>query len=235
MKIQEVSASTVESAKREAPSEATEGALINETKKMKLEEPEEPEKKIEVDDEEKYVLYQETSGRENESWYFFIRYKGNEENLMHLAKQLNSVEFYIIDEMSTFDIDMEHMVSAKAAKEMTKVEINSIRFHSKYDGLLQRVDLDFRKRDSDETKICKANDILADGGIEEYVDGEDVDPEDMKEEDESDDELDGDSSEEESPSPQARPKKEGRNVPKVLQQSNLPRFAQRKRKNNRRR
>ena len=225
------SVQTPENVKGDAASPSLSEELADETrKKMNLEGPET--KAGAVADDEKYVLYQETSAEENESWYFFIRYKGNEENLEHLARQLNSVEFYIIDELSTFDIDMEHMVSAKTAKEMTKVEINSVRFHSKYDGVLQRIDLDFRSRDSDETKICKANDVLGNGAIEEYLDKEDIDPEDMISDGE-DEARSSEESSEESPSPPPRRKNEGRNVPKILQQSNLPRFAQRKRKNNR--
>jgi hypothetical protein len=218
-----------ENIKREEPSSPSSGMeeeLVNETKKISLNR---LEKKFQVDEDDKYALFQETSGRECESWYFFIRYKGNEKNLEHLASQLNSVEFYVIDEMSTFDIDLKNLVSAKTAKEMSKVEINSVRFHGKYDGTLQKIDLEFRDRDSDETKICKANDILADGGIEEFLDGEDIDSEDMISDGESEEE-----SSEESPSPSLY-KNQTRNLPKVLQQSNLPRFAQRKRKNNRKR
>ena len=84
-----------------------------------------------------YVVLMETNGEECESWYYFIRYEGNEENLQHLSKQLEKIEMYIIDDLSTFDLDLEHLVSAQGAKEMTKIELNSISFHRKFDGVLK--------------------------------------------------------------------------------------------------
>jgi hypothetical protein len=109
---------------------------------------------------------------------------------------------------------------------MSKVELNSYMFHRKYDGVLDKIDFCFSKRDSDETKICKVNDVLGMGLIEEFIEGEDIDPEDMLSEDESS------SSEEETPSPpKVIPTNKG--MPKALLKSDLPNFAKRKRKNNR--
>ena len=71
-----------------------------------------------------YAVLMETSGEEMESWMYFIRVEGNEENLKHLQDQLEQVDWYILDEMSTFDLDLEHYVSAQTAKEMTKIELN---------------------------------------------------------------------------------------------------------------
>lgn len=189
--------------------------------------------KLEVDEEELYAALMETSGKECESWYYFIRLKGNEKNLEHLRGQLDSVEFYVIDDFSTFDIDMVNLVTAKTAKQMSKLELNSHMFHRKYDGVLERIDLGFSSRDSDEVKIVRANDVLSDGRIEDFIEGEDVDPEDMI----SDDEEEEGESEESSPSPPPPPpkkvstKKAG--VPKALLKSDLPHFAKRKRKINR--
>ena len=44
----------------------------------------------------KYDILMETSGEESESWYYFIRYDGNEENLKFLEKQLGKIEWEII-------------------------------------------------------------------------------------------------------------------------------------------
>ena len=183
-----------------------------------------------VRNDDLYAIFMETNGKEIETWLCFIRYKGNEENLEYLAKQLNSVKFYIIDDMSTFDIDLEHLVDGTTAKQMSKVELNSYMFHRKFDGTLQKINLEFSRRDSDETKISKANDVLAYGAIEEYMDGEDIDPEDLISDDED---VNSSTSSESSPSPVRRPKMsdEKNKMPRVLMQSNLPRFAQRKRNN----
>lgn len=130
--------------------------------------------------EDMYAVFMETNGKEIESWYNFIKVKGNEEALQHLQDQLESVDtWYVIDDMSTFDLDLEHPVNAKTAKSVTKLELNAYMFHRKFDGKLQKIDLEFSKRDSDETKISKTFDRLGYGQIDQYVDGEDINPEQM--------------------------------------------------------
>ena len=42
-----------------------------------------------------YVVLMETSGEECESWYYCLRYEGNEDNLKVLSEQLESVDWYI--------------------------------------------------------------------------------------------------------------------------------------------
>jgi hypothetical protein len=145
----------------------------------------------------KYVTLMETSGEENESWIFFIRLDGNEENIKHLQSQLEQVEWYIIDDLSTFDFDVEHPVSAQTAKEMTKVDLNHTSFHRKFDGILQKIDLGYTKKDGNDTKICKTFDILGYGQIENFIDDEDLDEEDLASDDGSSDTSSGSSSEEE--------------------------------------
>ena len=59
----------------------------------------------------KYAVLMETNGEECESWLYFIKHDGNEDKLQHLLKQLEQIEMYIIDDLSTFDLDLEHLVS----------------------------------------------------------------------------------------------------------------------------
>ena len=127
-----------------------------------------------------YVILMETSGEEYESWYYFIRYQGNEENLKYLSDQLDKVDCKILDDLSTFDLDIEHTVSSQTAKEMTKIDLNHTSFHRKFDGKLKKIDFDFKKKDGNETKICKLFDILGYGQIENYIDDEDIDDEDLE-------------------------------------------------------
>ena len=148
--------------------------------------------------ESKYVALMETNGKECESWYYFIKYEGNEENLKHLFNQLESVDWYVLDDLSVFDLDLEHFVSAQTAKEMTKLELNSYAFHRKFDCKLDQIDLGFRRKDKTEKKIGKAFDLLSYGQIEDYIDQEDIDSEDLLTENESDE--DSSSSEEDSSS-----------------------------------
>lgn len=131
--------------------------------------------------EVKYAILQETNGEENETWINFIRYKGNEEALEHLAKQLSTVEFYILDDLSTFDLETEYLVSELTAKEMSKVDLNHYSFHRKFDGVLKKIDLRLKDKQSNDRKLKNIFKVLGYGRIDEYIDGEDIDPEDMRE------------------------------------------------------
>lgn len=168
----------------------------------------------------KYVALMETNGQECESWYNFIRLDGNEKALEHLQSQLEQVEWYIVDDLSTFDLDLEHPVSAQTAKEMTKVELN-VQFHRKFDGKLKMIDFGFdkmkKKKDKErmnEAKICRVFDILGYGQCSDYISDEDIDPEDLvsSSEEETDDESESESSEEE----KKPEKKVTKAVPKAL-------------------
>lgn len=127
-----------------------------------------------------YVVLQEFNDQECEAWLYFIRRNGNEDNLNHLQQQLEKIDWYVMDSLSAFDLDLEHNVSAKTAKEMTKIELNAYTFHRKFDGKLQKIDFHFSRKDSNETKMCKVFDVLGYGQIENFIDDEDIDDEDME-------------------------------------------------------
>lgn len=182
----------------------------------------------------RYVALQETSGEEFESWIYFIRLEGNEENLLHLKKQLDQVDWVIIDDLSTFDLDLEHTVSELTAKEMTKVELN-VYFHRKFDGTLQKINFGFKHKDSNKRKIKRVFDKLGYGQIDEFIDKEDIDQEDLVEEDNKANDSENDDDDEEvsdttssSSSDESEEEKENtkpRGVPPALLNSSLPRFA----------
>lgn len=183
----------------------------------------------------RYVALQETSGEEFESWIYFIRLEGNEENLLHLKKQLDQVDWVIIDDLSTFDLDLEHTVSELTAKEMTKVELN-VYFHRKFDGNLKKINFGFKPKDSNKRKIKRVFDKLGYGQIDEFIDNEDVDQEDLVErgDNEEDDNNDDDeevsdtetsSSSSSSSDEDEKENNKPRGVPPALLNSSLPRFA----------
>ena len=183
-----------------------------------------------------YVALMETNGKECESWYYFIRREGNEEALKHLNDQLEKVDWYILDDLSTFDLDLDHNVSATTAKEMTKIELNSYAFHRKFDGKLDKINLGFKKKDKNEKMICKAFDQLGYGQIEDYISDEDLDPEDLTSNSESDseseseseeDEDDDDEAEEDDDSKKKDEKKVG-GIPPALLTCDRPRWAKAK-------
>lgn len=152
--------------------------------------------------EGRYVALLETNGEENEQWYYFIRYEGNEKNLQHLQNQLEKVDWYVLDDLSTFDLDLEHFVCAQTAKEMTKLELNT-QWNRKFDGKLEKIELGFKKKDKNDKMITRTFDMLGYGQIEDFIDDEDIDPEDLAdsgEESESDSDSDSENTENDSES-----------------------------------
>jgi hypothetical protein len=193
----------------------------------------------------KYAILQETSGEESESWLYFIKYQGNEEALEHLAKQLESIDWYILDDLSTFDLEKDYLVSEQTAKEMTKVDLNHYSFHRKFDGTLKKIDLKLKDSYKNEKKMAKVFDVLGYGRIDEFIDGEDIDPEDLangsgesSSESETDSsESESDSSESESDSTESESEEEKSNkkkgkMPSVVSKKpnkvEIPRFAKAK-------
>jgi len=64
---------------------------------------------------------------------------------------------------------------------MTKLELNALQFHRKFDGKLEKIDLKFSKRDSNDKKIIRCFKKLGIGKIDDFIDKEDIDPEDLVE------------------------------------------------------
>lgn len=187
-----------------------------------------------INDDEKYVVLMETSGEECESWYYCIRYKGNEKNLKHLQDQLETVDWYILDDLSTFDLDLEHFISERTAKELTKLELNHHSFHRKFDGVLDKIDLRLRKKDQNDKKMVKVFDILGYGQIEDYIDKEDIDEEDLtdtpqssSEESESESESKSESEDEEKKHKQLK-----KNIPKNLHNIRMAQIKRHNRRHN---
>ena len=120
-----------------------------------------------------YAILMETNGGEYESWYNFIRYEGNEEALAHLEEQFKKVDFYVLDDLSTFDLELRRLVSETTAREMCKVDVNAYMFHRKFDGKLEKIDFKFSKRDDNDTKIEKVNERIGMGDIDQYITQED--------------------------------------------------------------
>lgn len=120
-----------------------------------------------------YVILCETSGEELEQWYYFIKKEGNEKALKYLNDQFEKIEMFVLDDLSTFELDLENCVSETTAKEMTMVDINSYTYHRKFDGKLKYVDFELKKRDDNESMIEKVHNMLAFGDIDKFIDNED--------------------------------------------------------------
>jgi len=141
-----------------------------------------------------YAVLMETSGSECESWYYFIRKNGNEDALRHLQQQLEQVDWYVVDDLSTFDLDLSYFVTTETAKQMTKIDVNSFAFHRKFDGKLRTVNLRLHKKHNNEKKMCKVFNKLGYGQIENFIGHEDLDDSDLTSHSSSGDESSSDSS-----------------------------------------
>ncbi len=158
--------------------------------------------------DDRYVVLCETSGREFESWYYFIRYEGNEKALEYLQTQLEKIDMYILDDFSTFDLDLDHFFSETTAKEMTMLEVNSYSFHRKFDGKMSMISLGLKKRDDNDDMLEKLFDKLGLGQIEEYVEDEDIDSDDLASDSDSRSDYSSDEDEDLVPPPEeTRPTK----------------------------
>jgi len=183
-----------------------------------------------------YAILMETNGKECESWYYFIRIKDNMEALQHLNKQLEAVEWYILDDLSTFDLELDRVVSARTAKEMSKVDLNHYSFHRKFDGKLDTIHLGFKDSDDDDGKMCKSFDHLGYGQIEDYINDEDIDEEDLTTDvdtdTDTDDESDTDTSEDSDNIPEnpVEVKEKRKGVPPALLNTNCPKWARHKKR-----
>lgn len=184
-----------------------------------------------------YAILMETNDKECESWYYFIRREGNDKALQHLQNQLEKVEWYIVDDLSTFDLDLEHFVDAKTAKQMTKIEVNSYSFHRKFDGKLKEINFNFRKKDlkNNERMIEKVFDQLGYGQIEDYIDDEDIDPEDLTDcESDSESDSETDSTDSDSTSSDSESESESKSIkhlpPSIARKTEIPRWAKAKKR-----
>lgn len=135
-------------------------------------------KSLDNTDDDAYCVFMETSGKHFESWLVFIKVKGNEKNIKHLQDQLESIDWEVYQELSTFDIDNESHVSGQTASEMVNLDLNPTMFHKKFNGTLKKIDLKLKSKLDNIKKIKLVNRILKDGKISNYIDGEEL-PEDL--------------------------------------------------------
>jgi hypothetical protein len=138
-----------------------------------------------------YAVLQETNGKEYESWLYFIRHTGNEEALQYLHDQIETVDWYILDDLSTFDLDLDNLVSEQTASEMITLNLNHVSNHRKFDGKMEKIDLGLKDGYTNDKKIVKVFKKLGIGHIDEYIEDEDVFVHDMGSDEEDDDESSG--------------------------------------------
>ena len=122
-----------------------------------------------------YAVLMETSGEDHESWYYFIKFSGNEKALTNIKNQLDSInDSTILEEINLFDIDIENLVSEETAKQMCMLELNSVTYHRKFNGTLKDIDFGFKDKHTDTQKLFKVFDLLGNGDIDEYISDEDI-------------------------------------------------------------
>ena len=121
-----------------------------------------------------YVVFCESNLEFLESWYTFIKKKGNEIPLLHLQKQLQDIDWNADCNAGHFTLDLENVVSASTAHQMIHVDLGNKYFHSKFDGDMNQIDLGIKKKDSSRKKIKKAHFILGKYRIRNFLSMEDL-------------------------------------------------------------
>jgi hypothetical protein len=126
--------------------------------------------------EGKYATLVETSFELNQSWYVFIKMDGNEKLIYQLSHLINQIDWKKKSDnyLNQFSFDVDNLVSAKTAKELTMLGLNHIYKHTKFDGKLRKIPLEFNNFDSNNTMMCKINDLLKNLNISKFVDDMDV-------------------------------------------------------------
>ena len=137
-------------------------------------------------EDNKYAILSEKCGKYNECWYTFINVKDNMEALLHLKKQLDSVDYYIVGDLSVFDLDLETLLGSHTAREMTRLKLNYKMNHRKFDGKMEMVDLGFKDSDTNRQKIIKTFGVIGIGSICNYLDERDYTHDEDDETDDSD-------------------------------------------------
>lgn len=115
----------------------------------------------------KYAVFIETSEEKRGMWYYFIKYDGNEANLNHLYKQLESIHWTLLPGLCSFQLHIDHLVSEETAFQMCQLK-NQFLSHKKLDGKLKKIYFDFDEHDGNVTKMGKVYDVLKFGRISDY-------------------------------------------------------------------
>jgi hypothetical protein len=116
-------------------------------------------------DAKKFVILSETNMEHGETWYSFIRWNSNENEIRYLYKQLIAIEMNITDNLSTFDIDIENFVDEYCVNQMINVNIGTYP-HQKYDNKIDYIDFDISINDSYEKIIEKISEFVGYGNLE---------------------------------------------------------------------
>lgn len=126
----------------------------------------------------KYATLTETDCETGETWYYFINMENNQEELKFLAEQLDTIEeMGIYDEdVNAYCLDVTNPVSAETAREMTRLHVNNVTPHRKFDGKMKKIDFKFKERHHDLKRQLKVTETIGNGRISLFVENEEVNP-----------------------------------------------------------
>jgi hypothetical protein len=125
----------------------------------------------------KYAILMETTETDHESWYYFLKYNGNETALKHIKEQLDRIDEVVMSgDINIFDIDVVNLVSETCVDEMIMLELNAVTYHRKFEGVLDMIDFGFDMSDDDDQKLSKVFAMIGDGEIDQYITGEFIPP-----------------------------------------------------------
>lgn len=119
-----------------------------------------------------YYVLVETSDEYLETAMYFIKKKGNENNMKHLCKQLDYIHTWEpIKNCSIFMHDYKNAVSETTAREMSRLQINAQLPYIIFDGILDKIDLEIEQEWSIVEQIRHVTEMLGSGKISRYIPG----------------------------------------------------------------
>jgi hypothetical protein len=122
----------------------------------------------------KYAVFSETNFEDTETWLTFISIPGNERKLELLRSHIDGVDWFEApNHTAMFALDTEG-VSARTAKEMTYVNLNTRYFPNKFDGPMKTIDFRFKKHHNDEDRAIEIFDKIGNGHICDFLGTEDL-------------------------------------------------------------
>ena len=122
----------------------------------------------------KYAVFSETNFEDTETWLTFISIPGNEKKLELLRSHIDAVDWFEApDHTAMFALDTDG-VSARTAKEMIYVNLNTRYFPNKFDGPIKKIDFSFKNHHSDEYRAIEIFEKIGGGHICDFLGVEDL-------------------------------------------------------------
>ena len=117
----------------------------------------------------KYAVLVEVDHKEEESYYCFLQYEGNENELKKLMCAMDNVCFENLGDVSSYSLDIENLVSEQTAKEIQKLDVTNYMSAQIMNGTFKLpFDVDDIRDNSNDDNIWKFDEYFYKSGIKKY-------------------------------------------------------------------